>query len=129
MIAFFIIGLGMAIGHHRFLSSPHNKTVSNQAWNNRYSLAMAFIVKSCFAAAILLAYAQRLWYTLQRCERGISIKAIDARFSAQETLLGFFTSDLWRSAFLATLMAIVIWLMPLSAVISPTALSVGSLTQ
>ncbi|KAK5291635.1 hypothetical protein LTR99_010762 [Exophiala xenobiotica] len=125
----FLLGLGMAIGHHFFLQSLHNKTVSNQVWINRYSLAMAFVVKFSFAAAISTAYVQRLWYSLQHTKHGVTVQAIDALFTVQESLIKLFTADLWRSAFLAALMAIIIWLIPLAALISPTALSVGSLTR
>ncbi|KAK5209157.1 hypothetical protein LTR47_004868 [Exophiala xenobiotica] len=87
----FLLGLGMAIGHHFFLQSLHNKTVSNQVWINRYSLAMAFVVKFSFAAAISTAYVQRLWYSLQHTKHGVTVQAIDALFTVQESLIKLFT--------------------------------------
>lgn len=128
-IAFFLVAVGMALGHHFFLKSLNDKPVSNQVWINRYSLAKAFVVKFSVTAAISLAYVQRLWFTLQRTEGGVTVRAIDALFNAQESYLSLFVLDFWRSAFLAALVAVVVWLMPLIALVSPTALSVGFLTQ
>lgn len=128
-IGFFLVGLGAALGHHFFLASLNDTPVSNQVWVNRYSLAMAFVDKSSLAAAISLAYAQKLWLTLQQSRRGVTVGAIDALFTAQESLAKMFTFDMWRMAFVAAVIVTIIWLMPLAALISPTALSVGLLTQ
>ncbi|KAI1619595.1 hypothetical protein EDD37DRAFT_200320 [Exophiala viscosa] len=130
-VGLFLLAVGMAFGHHFFLKSLNDKPVSNQAWVNRYSLAMAFVVKFSVTATISLAYVQRLWFTLHRTEDadGVTIRAIDALFNAQESFLSLFVVDLWRSALLTALVAVVVWLMPLIALVSPTALSVGLLTQ
>ena len=128
-VGFFLLELGTAIGHGLFLESINNKTVSNQVWMNRYSLAMAFIVKSSLAAAIPLVYVQRLWFPLQQTRHGVTARAIDALFTVLESLPKFFTLDMWRRSFLAAMIATFVWLMSLAALISPTSLSVGSMTQ
>jgi hypothetical protein len=128
-IALFLVGLGSCIGHHLFLKNLNDKVVENQVWINRYSLALAFLVKASLAAAISVAFSQKLWYSLNRTSGGVSVTAIDALFTVLESPLQFSALDMWSSAPIATAMALAIWLIPLSALISPTALTVGLVVQ
>ena len=76
-----------------------------------------------------MAFTQRLWYSLQRMKRGMSLLAIDALFSADQSLLALISREMWRNAFIPTLMAVSIWVMPLIQVVAPTALTIGSLRK
>lgn len=128
-IGLFLLGLGAAIGHHFFLHSLNDTKVNDQVWINRLSLALAFVVKASLAAAVAIAYAQKLWYSLYRVPNGVSVNGIDALFTVLESPLQFGVWDMWRSAPIAAIMALVIWLLPLTALVSPTALTVGVLTN
>lgn len=59
----------------------------------------------------------------------MSVSAIDALFSADQSPLTLISWELWRSAFIPTLMAVSIWLMPLIQVVAPTSLTIGSLQK
>jgi hypothetical protein len=112
-----------------FLRSLNNQEVQDQVWINRYSLALAFIAKSALTAAMVIAYAQKLWQSLYATRNGVSVRGIDALFTVLGSPAQFRVWDMWRSAPAATIMAAAIWLLPLAAVVSPTALTVGTLTQ
>jgi hypothetical protein len=122
----FLVGLGAAIGHCVFFSKIKEKPVGDQTWTLRYSLALAFVFKSSLAASISLALAQHAWFTLRHSRKGTPVPAIDAMFLSGSSLLSFLSLSLWRSAVGTGLMAACIWFMPLTALVAPTALTVGS---
>lgn len=128
-IALFFLGLSAAIFHHAFLHSLNDTKVNHQVRVSRYSLALAFVVKASLAAAVTVAYEQKLWHSLYRVPNGVSVNGIDALFTVLESPWQFRVLDMWRSAPIAAIMALVIWLLPLSALVSPTALTVGDLTE
>lgn len=128
-IGLFLLGLSAAVFHHAFLHSLNDTKVNDQVRVNRYSLALAFVVKASLAAAVVVAYEQKLWYSLYGVPNGVSVSGIDALFTVLESPWQFRVWDMWRSAPIAAIMALVIWLLPLSALVSPTALTVGDLTE
>lgn len=71
-IVFFGSGTALAIDHHIYLSSLDGNPNTNQSWTGRFSLAFAFLTKTCFSAAVALAMKQVLWYTFRRTRKGIS---------------------------------------------------------
>ncbi|KAF4634175.1 hypothetical protein G7Y89_g3935 [Cudoniella acicularis] len=128
-ICLFLVGVAMAIGHHEFLYNLNNQPVNGQVWINRGSFAMAFIVKTGLAGSIGFAFEQRLWHTLEQVPKGVSVSALDSLFSAVESPLIFLSGDAWRSALIPVLMIVPLWFIPLTALVSPTALTVGTLNQ
>lgn len=126
-VSLFFLGLFAAFGHYAFLSQLENTTVDNQTWTLRYSLALAFIFKSALAASISSALTQHVWFALRRPARGTRIQLIDAMFTTDRSLFSFLTPGLWSSAVGTGLMAACVWLMPLTALVAPTALTVGTL--
>ena len=122
----FLLGLGSAIGHCVFFGMMENKRVGDQTWIFRYSLALSFVFKSALAASISIALAQQVWMALRRSKKGTCIQTIDAMFASGHSLSEFLSPSLWISAFTTALMATCIWLMPLTALVAPSALTVGS---
>ena len=101
---------------------------TNSTWINTCSLALAFIVSYSLAATIGTAFAQRVWQSSSANDRGYSISTIDSLFGVQtkplNLPLNLLVFGMWRSAFIASILALAFWLMPLVAVISHTTLSV-----
>ena len=122
-IIFFVAGTGLAVGHHTYLSSLDGNPDSNQSWTGRFSLAFAFLTKTCFSATVALAMKQVLWYTFRRTRKGISISVIDSFFEIQQNPLKLLHLDIWCYCFLATVFAVFLWLLPLILLVSPTSLS------
>jgi hypothetical protein len=126
-ICMFLFGVAFAIGYYAFLHSLNNKLVHNQVWIGRYSLAMAFIVKTSLGGVVAFAFAQKLWQTLQQVPRGVSVSALNSVFSAVESPLVLLSWDAWRFAFIPVLMIVPLWLRPFTTLVAPTALSQGIL--
>jgi hypothetical protein len=124
-IVLFLFGLGAAVGHCLFFNHPKEREVGNQTWTLRYSLALAFVSKSALAASVSIDLAQCAWLALRRSRRSTPVAAIDAMFLSGSSRANFLLIRLWRYAFGAGVMAAAIWLMPLTALVAPTSLTVG----
>lgn len=123
-ITFFLVDVGTCIGHHMFLTSLNLHAAENKAWIGRYSLALAFLAKAALSAACVVAFSQQMWHPLYLDKRGVSIEAVDALFGVLDSPVKFFNVGIWRTAPVATLMATAKWLLPLAALVSPSALTV-----
>jgi len=96
----------------------------NQTWVNRYSIALAFIVKTALVLSMETAYSQQMWKSLRDNRRGTAIETIDALVDAPTSLFSFLVLDLWRSSFTASLIVALAWLVSLTAIVSPSTLNV-----
>ena len=128
-ITLFLAGIGLAIGHYAYLSSLAGKDSYNQQWINRFSLAIATVVKIFLTSALQVAVCQLIWRRLWKSRKGTSVDTINALFSMDTAIFSFFNADIWRDALIATLLAVGIWLMNLVSVVAPTALSVDLSTS
>ena len=124
-VLLFLLGLAAAIAHYVYFIKIKGKPVGDQTWTLRYSLAIAFIFKSVLAASTSIALAQHAWMMLRHSKRGTPVSTIDAMFLGEHSLFMFLSPSLWLSAFSTGLMALCIWLMPLTALVAPTSLTVG----
>lgn len=122
MVAVFIAGLIGALGHHAFYKSLDGKRSVNQLSMVRIGTAFAFFVKANLVGAVVLAYRQRIWFTMRRKE--MRLKAIDALFGVIEDPTFFITTpEMIKNAKLASVMALVTWLIPIASVLSPSSLT------
>ncbi|KAG0634740.1 hypothetical protein HOY80DRAFT_1025565 [Tuber brumale] len=121
MVGLFILGLLGALLHHWFYLSLHGKGAEDQLIMVRFGTAFAFFTKAALVGSIVLAYRQRIWYTLRT--KAITVKGIDSLFSLTEDPTGFCSKDGALNAKVATLMALATWVIPLAAVLSPGALT------
>ncbi|KAK7419752.1 hypothetical protein QQX98_003124 [Neonectria punicea] len=130
MVSSVIVGILLAIGHHLFYASLDGQIVTSsgqQVWNLRIGTGLAFLVKASLTAAAGLAYTQLLWHTLRSQE--ISLNGIDAVFSVVNNIYGFATGEIWVRCPALVLIAFVIWLLPLVAIVTPSALIVQQAQQ
>ncbi|OQE22468.1 hypothetical protein PENSTE_c010G08634 [Penicillium steckii] len=125
MIGLFLCGLSFSVGHHVYYKSLDDtlvKSTEEQTWALRIGTGFAFVVKTLLVAAIGIAAVQQIWATLRR--KSVNLRGIDAMFSILNDPLAFFAPDMWLCAKTLTLLAIISWLIPLTALITPATLSV-----
>ncbi|KAI5808929.1 hypothetical protein DFH27DRAFT_478253 [Peziza echinospora] len=124
-IAAFVAGLVGALGHHAFYRSLHGQESREQLMMVRIGTAFAFFVKACLVGAVVLAYRQRIWYTMRR--KALSIRTIDAMFGVVEDPTFFFTApQMVKKSKVSSLLALATWLhrlIPIASVLSPSSLT------
>ncbi|KAK6512134.1 hypothetical protein TWF481_001026 [Arthrobotrys musiformis] len=123
----FFSGVALAIGNHAYFTRLNGTPYENVVWVGRYGLAMALIVKTCFATSILICYEQVVWMGLKTKERGTSFRAIDALFGATYQVVSLFYYSIWIQQPLAAIMITLRWLLPIMSIVAPTTLTVQSL--
>ncbi|KAK9425359.1 hypothetical protein SUNI508_13095 [Seiridium unicorne] len=140
MIALFLGGTVCALGHHLYYANLDNTVVVNitsrwnleavrdsQEWKIRFGTGFAFLTKTMFAAAVAIAYQQRLWVTTRK--QTVTINGLDAMFSAANNIFSFANLEFLRRAKLGAALALLVWLIPLSALVTPATLTVIPATK
>ncbi|KAK5996953.1 hypothetical protein PT974_02301 [Cladobotryum mycophilum] len=140
MVMFFVGATASAIGHDVYYSSLHGTVVVNttskwdleavrdgQEWKIRFGTGFAFLVKAMFAQAVVIAFQQHLWLTTRN--KAITINGLDAMFAAAGSLVSFFNGEFLRKAKVGAILALLVWLIPLSALITPATLTVTPSTH
>lgn len=117
MIALFISGILVAVGHHLFYSRFDGTAVRSQqdgaseyisqTWIIRYGTAFAFVAKTLLAGAVIIGYKQHMWINLRR--KANSVATIDAVFAATHDLIAFLSPVFLLRAKIPALMALVAW--------------------
>ncbi|PVH98286.1 hypothetical protein DM02DRAFT_596287 [Periconia macrospinosa] len=127
IILAFFIGLLLAVGQHLLYSSLHHINTESEGQKTTevlYGRALAYFSKIAFGGAVTMVYRQRLWTTFRH--HALSIWSIDQLFLGTEDPTIFFNWETISKALLPTIIALVIWLIPLATIIfSPGALSFG----
>ncbi|KAK4059600.1 hypothetical protein Trihar35433_10647 [Trichoderma harzianum] len=135
MIGLFIGATGAAVAHHLYYDSVDGTEVvivqeewtleavrNSQEWKLRFGAGLAFLAKAMFAASAIVAYEQRAWLTARN--KAVTVAGLDAMFSAAQSPLSFFSVDFLRKAKAGAIMALLVWCIPLAAVITPGTLVV-----
>lgn len=125
IISLFIIGIGAGISHHFYYSSLNGTLAhgpADQEWANCIGIGLAFLSKTSLIAGVEIARKQWLWLTLRK--RFMSISAIDAMFGVTNDPILFRSRDMVLRAKIVTVMAAVIWILPLAAIFTPGTIAV-----
>lgn len=113
---FLIAGAGVAAGHHFFYRHLDGKEVStddsrwnltSQQWKLRYGNGFAFLVKTCLAASISVAYQQHIWTTMRR--KFIAVSGLNATFSATNDLSSFLSTSFLSNFKIGVVLAALTW--------------------
>jgi hypothetical protein len=64
MYALLLFGVVGAIGHHLYYNSLNGKPADDQLLRLRYGVVLAFIAKAGLVTAVIIAFKQRIWYTM-----------------------------------------------------------------
>ncbi|CAI7620017.1 unnamed protein product [Penicillium viridicatum] len=129
MVGPVICGALLAVGHHLYYDSLDDTpvhSINQQTWAIRIGTGFAFLIKSFLVAAVGVAATQELWATLRK--KSIRLYGIDSMFGVMGSPLALLTWDVWVYAKTLTLLAILAWLIPLTAIVTPATLSVRLLT-
>ncbi|KAJ9611276.1 hypothetical protein H2200_004459 [Cladophialophora chaetospira] len=127
VVGTFIAGVLFAVGHHLCYHHYDNQVVQSetkQKWINRIGTGFAFLVKMCFAIATGAAYVQQFWLTLR--SREIRVERIDAMFTVLQDPTSFWDLKLWLGNPLLTILAVVTWIVPFAAIVTPGTLTIRS---
>ncbi|KAL4788785.1 hypothetical protein BDV19DRAFT_398187 [Aspergillus venezuelensis] len=125
MIGFVICATALSMGHHFYYNTLNNtvvESVDQQTWAIRVGTGIAFLSKSFLVSGIGIAAVQVIWATLRR--KSLKLSGIDAMFAILNSPMALFTPDVWVRAKTLTLLALISWLIPLTAVITPATLSI-----
>ncbi|RPA94298.1 hypothetical protein L873DRAFT_1837705 [Choiromyces venosus 120613-1] len=126
MTVLFLLGIAFAVGHYAFYKSWRDNIVEEnlqQEYIIRAGTAFAFLSKASLVGAVVVAHKQIAWDTVRK--RAITVDGIDAMFVAPTDFTSFLNGDMIKRAKVATLLALLAWCIPISAIITPGSLSVN----
>jgi len=83
------------------------RDLQQQQWANRYGTAFPFPIKMFLAAAVAVAYTQRIWTTLKR--KPIALSGLGAIFNATNDATAFLSWEMLSKAKIATFLALIAW--------------------
>jgi hypothetical protein len=125
MFILLLIAILVAGGQHFYYNYLNGRSVNNvpvsQSWIIRGGTAFAFLFKTCLTMAVGVSFCQSFWFLIRRTT--LEVGSLDAIFVLLQSPLSFFVGDLWVRAKLLLLVALIAWLVPISAVLSPGALT------
>lgn len=125
MFGFLLIGALTAISHHFFYSYLNNqatdKAVVGQIWAIQIGTAFAYLFRTALVAATSVVYAQAFWFIVRRY--AFEIGTLDDFFDLLNNPLRLCNRSLYGRASILLGLAIVSWLLPISAFLAPGALT------
>jgi hypothetical protein len=125
MLVLLILATLGAVAQHIFYSYLDGRQPDDffidQVWVIRIGAALAYLVKSALVTSVAISFYQRCWFSLQRV--AVTVDCIDALFGILQNPFRFFTKELLLKTKIVTILALICWCLPLSAILSP-----GSLT-
>lgn len=147
MLSALLVGLAASIALHLFYSSLDGEKVRNatQQQNHlRVGTTLAFLAQIFLVVSVRQSQTQNLWRGLMR--NTLSIRAIDAGFDADRSLLPFMNLEMLTKLRMASLVAIIAWhvpsrrrswistdngyrLIPISSLVVPATLSIESVMR
>ncbi|KAL2831743.1 hypothetical protein BDW59DRAFT_124417 [Aspergillus cavernicola] len=130
MISCFLIGLGLAIGHHFHYYSLDGTRVGNQSkqeWALRIGTGLAFLTKTFLTTAVGIACIQNFWWIIRL--KPVRLSTLDSMFDIRGSIFNFFDLHIWLRGPNVAVLGLISWLIPLVTVITPSTLSVESSVQ
>ncbi|KAF2463957.1 uncharacterized protein BDR25DRAFT_346929 [Lindgomyces ingoldianus] len=129
MAVLLILGIAGSLVHFFYYRSLVGHVVDDgfsisQEWNIRIGTGLAFVSKTSWTFAVVVAHAQLVWMTMSR--KKLRLETIDGIIMAPTDLTKFFQWGSVRNAKVGTLLALVAWCIPISAIVTPSTLSVVS---
>ncbi|KAF1809491.1 hypothetical protein P152DRAFT_403231 [Eremomyces bilateralis CBS 781.70] len=125
MSAYLLAGIGLVLGHHFFYTSLNSKVVSSsisQTWNLRIGTGLAFLVKVVLTGAVGTACVQNVWSLLR--QKAVKVTTIDSWFGVLSNSWKLLDLVAWTQGPLVLCLALLCWLIPFSAIITPATLTV-----
>lgn len=110
MCACWIIGLGLAIGHHFYYYSLDGTRVGNQSkqeWAQRFGTAFAFLTKTFLTTAVGIACIQSFWWILRL--KPIRFSTLDSMFDIRGSIFNFFDFHIWLRGPNVAVLGLISW--------------------
>lgn len=125
----FLCGLMSAALHHIFYSQLHGTSTSRefQQWHIRAGITISIFTVACWVGCVAICYKQRVWSTLTR--KSVKISGIDALWGLVHNPSLFLVGEAWRKAKVAMGLGIIMWILPLTTIFVPGALTIRPSTQ
>jgi hypothetical protein len=124
MMLFLLLGLLVAICQHQFYASLDGRQLQEyfieQIWVIRIGTALAFLFKASLVASLGIAFCQSSWFYFQ--QEPITVDGIDAIFGVLRDPTRFFMKEMLLNTRVLSLMALISWCLPLSAIFAPASL-------
>lgn len=130
IILLFLLGIASAIAHHVFYRAMGETSAGDaerQQWVIRVGSGLAFLCKFSLAAVVGISRTQWVWVTLR--SKFLSLGGIDALFGVMSDPTFFTNTDMFRRAKIATVMAITVWIFPITAILTPSTIWVDTRIQ
>lgn len=130
IVLLLVLGIASATAHHFFYSHLHDETVGDegrQRWVFWIGSSLGFFTKVSFTSVLAISRTQWVWVTLRK--KSMTLGGIDALFGVSSDLTFFKNYDMLRHAKFATVMAIMMWIFPLTAILTPGTISVATVPQ
>lgn len=130
IVMLFLLGVGSSVSHHFYYSSLHDTAAGGadrQQWVIQIGTGLAFLSNAALVSVIGISRTQWVWTTLRK--RFITVGGIDALFGVTLDPTYFGNLDMVRRAKLATFMAVMVWVAPLAAILTPGTISVHTIAQ
>jgi hypothetical protein len=131
MFVLLLVAILAAAGQHFYYNYLNGRSVNDvpvsQGWIIRGGTAFAFLFKTCLVMAVGVSFCQSFWYRIRRTT--LEVGTLDAIFVLLQSPLSFLVGDLWVKAKLLLLIAVIAWLVPISAILSPGALTGSTLAN
>ena len=119
MLAVFLLGVTLSVGHHFFYAAANGTapslntydvlgfSFSTQQIHIAAGTAFAFLVKSFLAAAITIAYTQCFWQSMKN--RTSSVSSVDTLWSGLRNILSLVYIWRWAKYPVLLIIALVAW--------------------
>lgn len=130
VILMLVLGIASATGHHVFYNMLDGTAAGDegeQRWVTWIGTGLAFFTNAALASVLGISRTQWLWLTLRR--KFLTLGGIDAIFGVTSDPLFFTNRDMLRQAKLATFMAILIWISPLTSMLTPSTIPVKTVIR
>lgn len=132
IVLLLLLGIVSTVAQHFLYSSLHDKDVAKdsesfQQWVSLTGSSLGFLTKVCFTAVLGITRTQWVWVTLRK--RRMTLGGIDALFGVGSDPTFFSNFNMLRHAKFATLMAILMWMTPLTVILTQGTLVVTPVAQ
>ncbi|KAJ3560573.1 hypothetical protein NPX13_g9256 [Xylaria arbuscula] len=132
-----LVGVSLAIGHHAFYQSLHGQPpptdyvglstgvippISKQRINIAAGLILATLVRTFLGISIGTAQEQFSWRGVKM--HPTKLGQIDSLFLSKSGITNLLKLRLWRHFPVAMLLALLYWLIPIVAIVTPTTLNI-----
>ncbi|KAL4744153.1 hypothetical protein BDV11DRAFT_165839 [Aspergillus similis] len=127
MAVCWIIGLGLALGHHFYYFSLNGTIVpgqTQQEWSLRIGTGLAFLTKTFLTTSVGIACVQNLWWILRM--KPVRLSTLDSMWDIRGNIFNFFDPHIWLRGPNVAILGLISWCIPLVTVVTPSTLSVRS---